>query len=57
MNNVDIFGQQILRLDFQYLLLLEQQLEECDGNSEPNAVRALKVRIRLVKKKLSNKFF
>jgi len=54
MNNADLFGQAILRLDFEYLMLLENQLRECNKNSQDSAVRALKARIRLVKKKLSN---
>jgi hypothetical protein len=57
MNNVDRWGDEIYSMDFKYLLQLQEQLNEAETkkNCDNQAMRALKMKIKLIQKKLARK--
>ena len=58
MNNVDKFGDTKHRINLEYLLDLEQQLENCknsDKHYQDHALRVLRMKISILRKRLMKK--
>ena len=61
MNNVDVFGDaKHNNVSFEYLFALEDQLKQCEQDTTTQykiqSIRALKVKIQLLKKRLQKKY-